>query len=611
MRYSKSLSRFLLFIVLLIGILLYTSTALAANLVKEKKIVVEKEYTVQSSDTLWSLSQKYNIPLEHIKKYNNLKTDEIKKGHKLKLPDFKALYLIKIEKNDTLWSIAQKYDTTVKRLKEINKMAADTIYIDQHLLVIKDSTCYYQDEAISTQEDFFVNWQDKEWVVQALTDLVVDKNQKEEVKKEISEQENISRYELAVMLERILHKLDENEKRNEKNLELKDEDENLSPDKVENLVKLVRYLQTELEEMDIKTEKINEKTSKLEEKNKNLEDKTNNIESDVEEIKENVKRVDNDIKRVEYELDAEKNKRDEFTQIKLEGLTKLEWKRLIAASGQEERMNQILYLNIDSYLTDNKKMDFFFQALYDYIYTKGRTEIIIGAKGDFALNEYNKFLLSFAHQQPFNTVLGYKQTYFDLGWKLNSPLIDLNLLTAHTKFLSGENSLNSADITLKSNNIHFNANYHHQDSGFIPIEVGRITIPAEKYLNNYEEKLSFRVLTPLTNIFKLKGGYQRADSNQGPTIGIEAEHGVWKLDVDYNHWDKKSVKDNSIWAGLNYKEDPIEILVELSYDMIDESAYSHLKTMGKIDLTDDLFLDLQYRLNDIETSTTVGFGFKF
>ena len=611
MRYSKSLSRFLLFIVLLIGILLYTSTALAANLVKEKKIVVEKEYTVQSSDTLWSLSQKYNIPLEHIKKYNNLKTDEIKKGHKLKLPDFKALYLIKIEKNDTLWSIAQKYDTTVKRLKEINKMAADTIYIDQHLLVIKDSTGYYQDEAISTQEDFFVNWQDKEWVVQALTDLVVDKNQKEEVKKEISEQENISRYELAVMLERILHKLDENEKRNEKNLELKDEDENLSPDKVENLVKLVRYLQTELEEMDIKTEKINEKTSKLEEKNKNLEDKTNNIESDVEEIKENVKRVDNDIKRVEYELDAEKNKRDEFTQIKLEGLTKLEWKRLIAASGQEERMNQILYLNIDSYLTDNKKMDFFFQALYDYIYTKGRTEIIIGAKGDFALNEYNKFLLSFAHQQPFNTVLGYKQTYFDLGWKLNSPLIDLNLLTAHTKFLSGENSLNSADITLKSNNIHFNANYHHQDSGFIPIEVGRITIPAEKYLNNYEEKLSFRVLTPLTNIFKLKGGYQRADSNQGPTIGIEAEHGVWTLDVDYNHWDKKSVKDNSIWAGLNYKEDPIEILVELSYDMIDESAYSHLKTMGKIDLTDDLFLDLQYRLNDIETSTTVGFGFKF
>ena len=627
MDYSKILSKIISLIILFAIIFVFTSSTLAANLVKEQKIVVEKEYTVKSSDTLWSISKNYNIPLKHIKQYNNIKDNEIKKESKLKLPDFKTLYLVKIEKNDTLWSIAQKYNTTVKRLKKINKLAADTIYKDQHLLVIKDSSDnYYPEKSIPTQDEYFVNFKDKDWIIQTLTDLVPDKRQKEEVKQEITEQDNVSRYELAVMLESILHKLEEDKKTN-------NVDNDMSSAEIEKLEKLIIYLQNELDEMNVKIENINKETvekekdkdkEKLEENEKNIAKKDNkedeNVDIDNNETEESLEKVAKgeqneeelkEKKELNDEDDNENNNEDIYTQIILKGLTKLEWEKLITESGSEERLSQIVYLNIDSYLTASQKMNFFFQVLYDYIYENESTEVVIGTKGDFYFNNYNKVLLNFAHKEPFNKNMGNKKTYFDLGWKLKNSVIDLNLITAHTKLLSDINSLNSVDIILKNNDLSFNANYQEQDNDFSSVEVGRTMIPAEDYLINYEEKLGFRVITPLTKMINFKGGYQRADQNQGPTIGLETKQSNWSLDVDYNYWDKKSVKDSTIWAKLNYNEDPLEILVELNYDIIENNAYSNLKTVGKIDLSEKMFLDLKYILKDVDTSTSVGFGYKF
>lgn len=42
-------------------------------------------YTVKSGDTLWSIAKKYNVSVDYIKKKNNLKSNELKVGQKLKL----------------------------------------------------------------------------------------------------------------------------------------------------------------------------------------------------------------------------------------------------------------------------------------------------------------------------------------------------------------------------------------------------------------------------------------------------------------------------------------------------------------------------------------------
>ena len=44
-----------------------------------------KVYTVKSGDTLWSIAKKHNVSVDYIKKKNNLKSNELKAGQKLKL----------------------------------------------------------------------------------------------------------------------------------------------------------------------------------------------------------------------------------------------------------------------------------------------------------------------------------------------------------------------------------------------------------------------------------------------------------------------------------------------------------------------------------------------
>jgi membrane-bound lytic murein transglycosylase D len=54
--------------------------AKAKKLVQEVKLI----HAVQPGDTLWNISKRYkNIPVEQIKKLNNLKNNEIKPGQKL------------------------------------------------------------------------------------------------------------------------------------------------------------------------------------------------------------------------------------------------------------------------------------------------------------------------------------------------------------------------------------------------------------------------------------------------------------------------------------------------------------------------------------------------
>jgi len=54
----------------------------------EKKVVIgpHQEYTVQSGDTLSLISQAFDTPVSKIREMNNLKSDNLKVGQKLKLP---------------------------------------------------------------------------------------------------------------------------------------------------------------------------------------------------------------------------------------------------------------------------------------------------------------------------------------------------------------------------------------------------------------------------------------------------------------------------------------------------------------------------------------------
>ena len=100
----------------------------------------ENIYIVQKGDTLYSISRKFNISVDELKSINSLLNNTISVGQKLLIKatpyeDDYNIYVVK--KGDSLWSISQKYNITVNELIDINNLEDLTLQINQELKVPK------------------------------------------------------------------------------------------------------------------------------------------------------------------------------------------------------------------------------------------------------------------------------------------------------------------------------------------------------------------------------------------------------------------------------------------------------------------------------------------
>jgi murein DD-endopeptidase MepM/ murein hydrolase activator NlpD len=101
-------------------------------------------YKVTKGDSLWSISQKYNVSLDLILSYNNIKEKDILfLGQIIKIPqnNFQTTettdYIIHIvKKGENLWSIAQKYKLSVDLILATNSIAnSELISIGQEMKI--------------------------------------------------------------------------------------------------------------------------------------------------------------------------------------------------------------------------------------------------------------------------------------------------------------------------------------------------------------------------------------------------------------------------------------------------------------------------------------------
>ena len=99
-------------------------------------------YTVKKGDSLWSISQKYNISVKELIELNNLNNLTLQINQKLEVPktiivepeeNDTEIYIV--EKNDTLWSISRKFNISVNELKELNNLTSNLLSIGQELKI--------------------------------------------------------------------------------------------------------------------------------------------------------------------------------------------------------------------------------------------------------------------------------------------------------------------------------------------------------------------------------------------------------------------------------------------------------------------------------------------
>ncbi|MBY0096193.1 LysM peptidoglycan-binding domain-containing protein [Mesobacillus maritimus] len=113
----------------------FSSEALAAPMSASTQTPLPNSiyYTVSPGDTLWLLSQRFNISVDLIRRANHLTTDVLQIQQRLIIPI--AIHTVGI--GDYLTVLAKKYGTTVEAIKEANSLETDNTFLGQTLIIPK------------------------------------------------------------------------------------------------------------------------------------------------------------------------------------------------------------------------------------------------------------------------------------------------------------------------------------------------------------------------------------------------------------------------------------------------------------------------------------------
>lgn len=102
----------------------------------KKNNTSSNEYVVKKGDTLYGIANKYNVSVDNLKSYNNLSTDSLSIGQIIKIPDNKLNsneYVVK--SGDSLYSISRKYGVSVDELMSVNNLKSTVLSVGQVLKI--------------------------------------------------------------------------------------------------------------------------------------------------------------------------------------------------------------------------------------------------------------------------------------------------------------------------------------------------------------------------------------------------------------------------------------------------------------------------------------------
>lgn len=115
---------------------IYAGQKITVPAAAEAEAASETVLTVKKGDTLYSLSKKYEVSVEDMKQENNLKTNTIKVGQKLFIPEQLAgVPVYQVEPGDTLWGLSHRFGVPMSDIKLANSLKNNAVLIGQKLLI--------------------------------------------------------------------------------------------------------------------------------------------------------------------------------------------------------------------------------------------------------------------------------------------------------------------------------------------------------------------------------------------------------------------------------------------------------------------------------------------
>lgn len=128
-----------------------------------------EEVEVKRGDTLWGISQTYNVSVNNLKEWNNLSSTIIYPGSQLEVsaPGQTTEKVNRVDSNDdstntntshtvksgdSLWAIGNQYGVSVSQLKSWNNLSTNTIYVGQKLVLSASKQVQSNESNVQSKE---------------------------------------------------------------------------------------------------------------------------------------------------------------------------------------------------------------------------------------------------------------------------------------------------------------------------------------------------------------------------------------------------------------------------------------------------------------------------
>ena len=95
-----------------------------------------QHYTVKRGDSLSVIAKRYKVGISQLKAFNDLKSNTIRIGQKLVLPQLADTRIEhQVKSGDSLWKVANHYKVSIAKLKQWNSLSSDHLKIGKQLTV--------------------------------------------------------------------------------------------------------------------------------------------------------------------------------------------------------------------------------------------------------------------------------------------------------------------------------------------------------------------------------------------------------------------------------------------------------------------------------------------
>ncbi|MDZ7659967.1 LysM peptidoglycan-binding domain-containing protein [Fodinibius sp.] len=114
-----------------------------------------KTHTVKQGETLFSIAQQYDIEVEQVREWNNLRGNELSIGQTLLVspPSSDSAITHTVQRQETLFSISKQYNVSIAEIKSWNNLSSNNLQVGQELTIYPSETNSQEQQSLVVEKE--------------------------------------------------------------------------------------------------------------------------------------------------------------------------------------------------------------------------------------------------------------------------------------------------------------------------------------------------------------------------------------------------------------------------------------------------------------------------